>query len=669
MPLPLHIDFETFSEADIVKVGAYRYASDPSTEILCVALAIGNEEPIVVKFDGVSVVPQKYEEALKNPEVLVYAHNAQFELAIIKALFPPDWRPDISRFRCSMSLARRAALPASLEKLWDALQLINQKDKRGKSLISKFCIPQKQKEQTEGILLLSPAVRIYPSDEPEAFAQLLDYCRQDVAVEQEVCRRLAYFDEPKGNRNYTLHEIINARGVTVNISGLENAQRIIEEETQIVSDRFKEVTGFDVTQNARLLEWVNEGGRSGGHKFDNLQAETVDSFLSPFEEEQENVSEVITALRMRQSIAYASIKKVRTMIACAGPMDNRVRGMLNHHGAATGRSTNSLVQFQNMKRPTIKNSEEAYRDICDGVSREMLEMSYGPPLEVISSCVRHFVHDLHPETGASKPLWDADFASVEARIVCWLAGEEDALTEYRNGVDRYKVMAGLIYNIPAESVNKHPQRFIGKTAILGCGFGMGSKKFRDTCAKQGGYKLPSGLEDFAINAFRSKHQKIVKYWRDVESAAKKAVARKGELVKLRNIGFLHKDIEGMPFLLIKLPSGRLLAYPRPALAGGSITFFGGIAGKAIWGRVGTYGGKLVENITQAVASDFMTGGAANAEAAGYEIAALVHDQALAYTAPGQSAEEFCRLLTTLPNWAEGMPLEAEGGAVPFYRKD
>lgn len=263
---------------------------------------------------------------------------------------------------------------------------------------------------------------------------------------------------------------------------------------------------------------------------------------------------------------------------------------------------------------------------------------------------------------------DADYAAIEARIVNWLAGQEDALEEYRNGVDRYKVMASMIYRVPAEKVGKHPQRFVGKQACLGCGFGMGPAKFRVTCWKMGRYDLPEGLEETAVRAFRAKHKKVVNYWYDLERAAKRAILRKGEVVPSNRLSFKCRDVEGMPFLLMKLPSGRKLAYPRPRISGDRITFFGNVKG-ATWGDVSTWGGTLLENATQAVAADVMTNGTHNAERAGYETATLIHDQNLSYVKPGQTPEEFVRLLTDLPDWATGLPIEAEGALVPFYKKD
>jgi len=389
----IHLDFETFSLADLKKVGAARYAFDPSTEILCAAMALDDGEPdLWSQLDDGGERLEPYWDALENPEVLIWAHSAQFEIFICQALLEKTWNikcPDLRRFRCTASLARRAALPASLEKLGEVLELKHLKDKKGKSLIRKFSMLQSPKKPTKKYPNGRPAYRIRPQDDIPAFTDFCNYCKQDIRAEQGAKKKLSYFDDPINAKNYSLDAIINARGVTVNLTALRHAQKLIEEETEIVSAKFREMCSFEVTQNAKLLEWVN----AAGYDFENLQAENVDTFLEKHEHES-HPGMVIEALRLKQSIAYASIKKVKTMLACAGPHDNRIRGMLNHHGATTGRWTASLVQFQNMKRPTVKHTEDAYRDICLGISREMLELCYGPVLEVISSCIRHFVHDV-----------------------------------------------------------------------------------------------------------------------------------------------------------------------------------------------------------------------------------------------------------------------------------
>lgn len=678
MPRHLHLDFETFSEADLKSVGSYRYSNDPSTEILCAAMTL-DRGPTVACWQGMpdrlTTCLEPYWDALEDPTVLVYAHNAMMEMAVCQALLEKTWNiksPDLSRFRCTMSLARRAALPASLEKLAEALNLTNLKDARGKSLINKFSKMQPAKKPTKKFPEGLPPRRIYPQDEPAAFAELVEYCRQDVVVEQDVARKLAYFDDDLNNRNYSLDATINARGVPVNVGALEHAQKLIEEETKVVSKQFKELTGVAITQNAKVLEWVNAQTHA---PLPNLQAETIENFLGGFEDGADTIGfeEVVTALQMKQATAYASVKKVATMIACHGPHDNRIRGMLNYHGATTGRWTASLVQMQNMKRATVKHTEEAYREICEGIGRDMLDICYGAPLEVISSCIRHFVQD------GDRMLLDADYAAIEARIVAWLAGQEDALEQYRAydaaktpeekyPLDPYRILAAHIYGIEVEQVNKFPQRHVGKHAKLGLGFQMGAPKFRVTCKKQGNYDLPLGMEDTAVAIFRSTNKRIVSFWYELDRAAKRAVVNKGKAFQVRKLTFLCRDVEGLPFLLMQLPSGRKLAYPRPRVTNDRLLFFGNIKG-ATWGDVDTFGGKLAENATQAVAADIMANGAYRAERKGYQIATLIHDQALAYHRPGQTPEEFVRLLTDLPAWAEGLPIAAEGSLVSFYKKD
>lgn len=204
--------------------------------------------------------------------------------------------------------------------------------------------------------------------------------------------------------------------------------------------------------------------------------------------------------------------------------------------------------------------------------------------------------------------------------------------------------------------------------VHNCGFGMGPPKFRVTCWKMGRYDLPQGLEETAVKAFRAKHKKVVSCWYELERAAKQAILRKGEVFKVLHLSFKFRDVEGMPFLLMRLPSGRKLAYPRARISSDRITFFGNVKG-VTWGDVNTWGGTLLENATQAVAADIMTNGVHQTERAGYETATLIHDQALAYHREGQTPEEFVRLLTTLPAWAKGLPIEAEGALVRFYKKD
>ncbi len=670
MSQKLHIDVETFvGSVDIKKVGGYRYAFAEDCEILIAAMALGDEEPVVWSVLNPDI-PDRYWDALEDPSVLVYAHNASFEMAILQALAKKTFNvecPDLRRFRCTMSLARRAALPSKLEKLSEVLGLANPKNNRGKALIKKFsCLPTRATKANPN------CQRIRPEDDPAAFTEFCAYCAQDVRAEQEVARRLRYFDEPINNANYSLDAIINARGVTVNLEALRHAQKLIEEETEIVSQKFRELTGFEHTQRDVFLKWLHEGGIH----LDDLQADTIEEFLK---NHILNFSPGVEALRLKQSIAYASIKKIGTMLACADPRDGRLRGLLNHHGASTGRWTHSLVQPGNMKRPTIKYTEDAYREICEGVSREMLEICYGPVLEVISSCVRHFIQDF------PRNIFDGDYVGIEARVVNWLAGQEDALERFRaydrapagsdlkKSLDPYRVMAAEVYRIPVKDVLPFPHRFVGKGLILGAGFMLSPSGYRRQCLEQAGYDLPVGQENHAIGLWRKKHRKVVKWWYALDAAAKSAVLRRDQIFRAGKISFFSKNIGGILFLLMVLPSGRKLAYPRPKIVPGKfegttqIEYFGNIKG-ITWGACRLWPGVMANNATQGTANDVMFVGAHNCEREGYEIFNVVHDQGLAFIKPGQTGERYVQLLEKMPDWANGLPLAAEGGEAPFYRK-
>lgn len=282
-------------------------------------------------------------------------------------------------------------------------------------------------------------------------------------------------------------------------------------------------------------------------------------------------------------------------------------------------------------------------------------------------------------------ILDADYAAIEARIVAWLAGQEDVLDQYRlydaasteeekQQLCLYRKMASLIYGVPVDAVTKFPQRLVGKHARLGCGFQCGAPKFRSMVKTLSGYDLPLGLEEKAVGIYRASNPAIKAYWYDNDRAAKRAILHPGKVFRpdndrytRPNVEYCAKEVGGILFLLLKLPSGRKLAYPKPRISEDRIVFYGNRTG-ANWGDVDTYGGKLVENITQATAADIMCHGAQNCEDAGYEIFALIHDQALSYHQPQQTTDEFVSLLTDLPVWAKGLPIAAEGDLTPFYRK-
>lgn len=699
-----HLDFETRSRADLKKVGAFRYANDPSTEILCVAIAKDDEGPrmwtsVKTSLSESALAYRLLREASEDPEAIIYAHNAMFEIAITDALWVKTFnlpRPQHHQWRCTAAMGRKAALPASLKKLAETLNLGEQKDHKGQALIRKFSIPQKK-----------TSAFIEPENDPEAFKEFCEYCKQDVRVEQAIHQKLKDFElNGFSLKTFQLDIAINTRGFPVNLKALKVAEKLVNEETATLAEQFRQITGVEHTQNAKFLAWLKERG----FKHNNLQAATMEEVLE--EEDFDETTDLGKALMIKKRVSFASLKKIPAMIACAGPHDNRVRGTLTWHGTGPGRWSASLVQPQNFKRPTIKDTEAAYKDIQEECNAAWLDMVYGPPLEVVSSCIRHFIHD------PDGKFLDADYAAIQARTVCWLAGQESALQEYRNDVDRYCSMASILYQKP---VNKHdhafPERFIGKQIVLGCGFGMGGPKFRATCEKLGYNDLEKGLEHKAVATFREHHPKVVDLWAALDNAAKLAIKNPGcEYPAGDYLTLFCKNTAGMKYLFLRLPSGREIAYPDPRLErqlrwriqtdtmehadgtkepiftsyailnpteaeilsarkkdpkariGEAITFFGQLPMKAIWGRVSTYGGKLAENATMGVETDVMMHGLIQAEEAGYEVASVIHDEAVSYLRPGQTIEEFINHLTDLPEWGAGLPVVAEGGIIPFYKK-
>jgi DNA polymerase bacteriophage-type len=667
-----HLDFETYSAAPLPDVGSYRYAADPSTEVLMAAVSRGNDEPLLwVNPAYGDPDPGALEllhemAASRDP---VYAHNAQFEAAITLYRggrdFPVTVAPE--RWRCTAAMARYAALPASLGPCASALGLAQQKAVSGKTLIKRFSLPQRN------------GSRILPYEDPEGWAEFCEYCRQDVRTEQEVHRALAPF-ELRGAmlRTWLLDMRVNQRGIPVNVPALRHAASLIDEVERDLGSMFWQLTELTHTQTVKFTEWLRERG----YPYSNLQAATVERALSELDWQRD--PDAVLALRLKSRLSFAATKKVTAMLACECG-DGRVRGTLKFHGAGTGRWSAELIQPQNFKRPTIKDTATAYSMVCSGAGVEDLELLYGKDstLEVIASCIRHFIQR------PAGLILDADYAAIEARIVCWLAGQEDALDEYRRGEDPYVNMASLIFGIPRPTVSKD-QRWLGKQSVLGCGFGMWVDKFVDQCASYG-RKVEFELAEKAVLTFRQVRDKVVQLWASAGTAAKNAIQNPGKGFRAGpHLKFGVSSAAGIPFLVMVLPSGRKIVYPRPELMAlekvftdkrtgqvsrrmvQQITFWGKLEGSTQWGRVSTYGGKLVENATQGTAWDIMGHGAANAEDADFELITLIHDEALAAEVPGephqQSLDRFCAALCDTPEWAAGLPIEAEGKVVPYYTK-
>ena len=680
-----HLDYETRSSADLKKVGTFRYAEDDSTEIMCAAISRDDEEPLLwvnPKFEFDDLCECKSSpgalaliEEMNARSAPVYAHNAQFEHAITSRCQSNRWfEVGINRWRCTAAMSRRAAIPPALDKAAETLLLAEQKDTKGKSLIRRFSLPKLSASDHDTFCA--------PIERQAEFVAFCNYCLQDVRVEQGIHKALKHF-ELTGPilEAFQADLAINSRGLPVNVAALTHVQKLIDAQEATLTSEFQRLTGFKPTQRDVLLKWLQEHGFAA----DNLRADTLDERLESLEFDAESL--VGRVLTIKKALSFASIKKVASMLACAGA-DGRVRGTLQFYGAGTGRAAGRLIQPQNFKRPTIADTRTAYADLCEGASAAHIELFHGPLLEVIGSCIRHFIHD--PEG----PLLDVDFSSIEARVLAWIAGEEWKLEVFRTHGKIYESTICRMTGMPLQEMldyakehgKHHPDRFKGKISELACGYQGSVNALKAMGALDMGLK-EEDLQGI-IDQWREANPNIVKLWYLCDRAAKNAVTNSGTKHLAGKLEFFCAYTAGAKYLFMRLPSGRRIAYRDPKIeetvvrdkdgqvactdsgrvkTRQSLTYWGQIPGKAMWGRSSIYGGLSVENACQGIAADLLNNGVINAEKRGISIATMIHDQCLAYKG-NHNIEELNNCLTDLPAWAEGLPVAVDGKVEPYYTK-
>ena len=649
-------DYESRSRIDLRSSGAYRYAIDPSTEIFMCAVSAEGSDEVFLWVNPAFGLPEQNEEAealLASADILS-AFNASFELAMTWGALeqgkpcPFKALPDFSRYRCSAAVGRKAGLPSSLEKLGEALNLPTQKDNAGKAFIKFFSTPRKDGQFNE------------PRDFPEKWDAFGSYCVTDVKVEKLIDQKLKAFELTGGPLDTFLFDLrMNHRGIPVNTSALRSAQKIIDEVETTVTEEFRKLTGLNPTQREKVRVLVG---------LPDMQAETIAA------------APQTRVLELYAKLSYAAVKKVSTMLDWVCP-DGRMRGVLKYYGASTGRWTAGGPQIQNAKKATPEMrglTPAAYAAIGRGWDAEAMSLIYGDPFEVLASCVRHFVHVPGQE------MLDGDYAAIEGRIGCWISGQWDILDLWRKGVDLYKRAAAFVEEISEERVTKE-SRNLGKVIELAAQFGLGTDGFIRTCANFGivcdEKKAHRGIHEY----YRPTHDKIVQRWYYMDTWMREALT----------LGGTHgpisvRTISGIKFMLLKLPSGRSLAYPHPEInrrdptpeelkemANGKnypdkrfveISYWGQLPMSTQWGRVRLWGSLAFQNEVQAIAADFISHGAITAEAHGMPPVALIHDQALSLRPEGKTAADYEAALADLPAWARGMPLKAECKVVPYYSK-
>lgn len=700
------IDYETSSFADIRKVGAYRYAADPSTAILLFAIR-RNDEPVVVwRMDRPDSLEsqqacQLFREAIASRSVL-RAFNAQFEVAICKYVLTRQLgipEPDTCQWRCSMALCNRAAIRSNLSDASEDLGLGSLKDKRGKALIDIFSnrlrkvtlfAPEGSKEKNRHSF--SP---IHEEEVPwdwrvkvagetmtvrEAWELFVEYCRKDVIAESAVASALKSFELSGDDLDSFLFDLrMNYKGVPVNEAALRHTLALTDQFTAKMSERFREICGIEHTRRDRVLEWL----KAEGYPFGDLKSNTVGDALKDTSMLTEAGAE---ALRLRSQLSFAALKKIPTMLGAVCP-DGYIRGTTLWHGARTGRATGRLVQPQNFKKATINESKLAYWMLCDGDPLSEFEGLWESPLEVFASCIRHFIQ---PHEGG---FYNCDFSSVENKLAAWVVGDIEELQMMIDGVDMYKHMASLLFGVPYDEVTKE-QRNIAKPVVLGCGYGVAGKSLQASLMMLFKVEKTRKECDEYVKIYRQTHTHTVQAWRDLEDAAKAAVRRPGKTFRVLGdrVGFLYGRKAGIPYLTMKLPSGRSLHYPHPTVKsvfkkydkedmendpwkkekGGywtdELSYHGKLQGKAFWGRIPTWGSRLLENLCQAMGVDLLNHGCLRAEESGFDIRMIIHDEILSLESP-QSIEKLLEKFCSVPPWAATFPQKATGAWAPYYLKD
>lgn len=661
-------DYETRSEADLKKTGAWEYAVHPSTRILCLAYRSGTREELAtaeIKTWSPAfspTAPSDFMEMMLDPTITKVARNAGFEQAvarhvlpryvggrgnparILRAGIPPE------QWTCTAALAATHALPRSLEGTCTVLKLPFQKDMVGHRLMLKMSKPRKATKHN------SSKWHNKLSD----LRRLMEYCASDVAADTSAFLKLPPLIA-REKEIWCLDQRINQHGFQVDRALVKAALKVREEEMGNFTREIRELTGGEVQtpgQRDVLLKWF----ASHGLVLENLQAKTVSDALEASGNLPPHVKRV---LEIRSYSTKTSTKKYAALEARTR-FDGRLRDILVYHAASPGRWGGSGFQPQNLPRGLIKDSIAASEVLATG-DTDLIRLLYGEPMEVLSSCLRNTI--VAPK---GRIFYCGDYAAIEARKLFWLAKHDAGVEAFHNNEPMYEQMAAIIYNVPLEKVTSE-MRFVGKQAVLGCGYGMGWKKFIGQCA-QFGVTVTEEVAKKAVYAYRDFHAPVPQLWKNYERAAVAAVLNPGKKYSINHTTWYMRGL----FLYCVLPSGRRLAYYGPRVRYENtpwgekrpVLYHWGVDSRTKkWVIQKTWGGTLTENVCQAMSRDFMAEAMLRLDRHGYTVVLSVHDELLCEHDEGKgSVEEFCALMATRPDWAAGAPVKVEGWTGNRYRK-
>lgn len=644
----LGIDIETYSSYDLKTCGVYKYVEAPDFDILLFAYAVDGGPVQCVDLACGENLPEDIRAALTDPAVVKTAHNAAFERVCLSKYLGVKLDP--AQWRCTMVRAARLGLPLSLGQCGEVLHLEAGKMKEGAALIRYFSIPGKKG-------------RHYPADAPDRWATFKAYNIRDVEVEQTILAKVRSLEVPRFDEElYIADQEINDRGVLIDRQLVENAERFDTDYKAMLAEQAKELTGLNNPDSpAQLKQYLQA---VTGRKVETLNKKVLEDLkeqLAEYPDAQE-------LIELRQDMAKTSNKKYTAMLNCVCS-DGRIHGLLQFQGAArTGRWAGRLVQVQNLPQNHLESLDYA-RSIVKRGDFDEFTQNYSKPTHVLSELIRTaFVaapgHTFHV----------CDFSALEARVIAWLAGENWVLDVFKAGGDIYCSTASKMFGVPVEKHGPNAAlRQKGKIAVLALGYGGGVSALE----AMGGARL--GLsedeEKEIVQLWRKSNQNITRLWQTLEAAAIKAI-RTGESVTV-NRGIVIGKQRGM--LTITLPSGRILCYPRVSIGierndgwrgdHEIIEYEGTNLTTKKWGKIRTYGGKLTENVVQAIARDILGFVILRARTAKLPVVFHIHDEIIVEATPDQTLERVESLFSEPIYWCRDLPLKGAGYTTPYYLKD
>jgi DNA polymerase len=654
----LSIDIETFSSVDIQKAGLYKYVQSPDFQILLFAYSWDGGPVQIVDLAQGEQMPLEIVYALADSNVIKHAYNASFEWYCLNKFF---YSP-IEQWRCTMIHGLYCGYTAGLAATAIALGLPEDKRKMsvGSALIRTFCVPCKPTKSN------GHRTRTLPHHEPEKWQLFKEYCRQDVVTEMEIERRLSAFPVPEQEqRLWELDQRINAYGVAVDMDVVEGALHVDEVVTRELMEEAVRLSGLENPKSVKqLTKWLTE---EIGEEINNLQKGTVSKLIESVDEGRAK-----RVLEIRQELSKTSVKKYQAMrkAVCS---DGRIRGLLQFYGAnRTGRWASRLVQIQNLPRNYLETLSHA-RELVKGRKVDALKLIYGNVPDTLSQLIRTAFVPLPGHV-----LVVADFSAIEARVLAWLAGEQWRLDVFNSHGKIYEASASQMFGVPLELIAKgNPEyelRQKGKVAELALGYQGGPGALISMGALDQGL-TEDELPDI-VRRWRSANKRIVDLWYSVENAALD-VMRTGQPVGIRGLILAREGDYGtqQDFLTITLPSGRKLFYVKPFLhqneSGKEALHYHGINQKTRkWEVIPTYGGKLVENIVQAISRDCLAESLVRLAVAGYQTVMHVHDEVvLNVPADNADLDAVTEIMGAPISWAPGLPLKAAGFVTDYYMKD